>query len=149
MQRRTKTAVGQPTNINGRAAEKELADTPPESARLRSEIVELREQLRIKEAALQNRRAVLAQTETRLNGELQELTVELAHERQRRHKRERELHSALAEVSAMHEQKTPAASSHDAAKSNTSRNDRSARAQCAHKRRWRFSLSAKRRWKSS
>jgi hypothetical protein len=114
-----------------------------------SEIETLREQLRLKEAALLNGRTVLAQTETRLNNEVQELTVELTHERQRRQKRERELHNALAEVAAMRDLRTPAEGPRDHGDSNTHFNDSSPRAQRVHKGRWRFSLSKKRRWKSS
>jgi len=160
MQHRTKTATAdrhapgtdgsdplKRKNVPSTTAQ--AAEVHTENTQANSEIETLREQLRLKEAALVNRRAVLAQTETRLNNEVQELTVELTHERQRRQKRERELHNALAEVAAMRDLRAPAEAARDHGDSNTHFNDSSSHAQRVHKGRWRYSLSKKRRWNSS
>lgn len=116
--------------------------------RLAAEIQTLRQQLQAKESALQNRRAVLAETEARLNSRVQELSAELTHERERRRKRERELKNALNQIALMQAREAnnsqPGAagesSSADNAAVNSSRDGRGAPG--------RFSLVKKSRWKT-
>ena len=112
------------------------------------EIESLQEQLRVKEAALQNRRAVLAETEGRLNGRIQELTAELTHERERRRKRERELknvqsHMALKQTREATDSQSSAAGENNAAANGAANSFRQPRTGPS-----RFSLTRKSRWKT-
>ena len=124
-------------------------DSPMQVDRLRREIEKLSEELRVKEAALQNRRAVLAQTETHLHGQVQELSVELAHERQRRRKREGELNSALREIAEMRAQPRHSEALRGAEAAGGSSALNSASATRVRPTKWRLSSGRKRRWRTS
>jgi hypothetical protein len=115
---------------------------------LAAEIASLRQQLQAKEAALQNRRAALAETETRLNGRVQELAAELSYERERRRKRERELKTAVSQLALTQtreakDSQLSAAGEADPAGSGALTSFRRPRTGLS-----RFSLTRKGRWKS-